>query len=58
MGTENPEPPRASTEIHEPSRLSPALALVAAISIGFFIGALLRCFERERTPHSGKPKRD
>jgi hypothetical protein len=57
METEEPQPPITFAGIREQFRRSPVLALISAITIGFFVGALLRCFERERAPKSGKPKR-
>ncbi len=58
MEAEAPKPTHTFAALREQFRRSPVLALISAISIGFFVGALLRCFEREPAAHSGKPKRD
>ncbi len=58
MGTDASKPPHTVAAIREEFRRSPVLALVSAIAIGFFVGALLRCFERDRSARPAKSRRE
>ncbi len=44
MAPRERKPPLAA--LAEQLRHSPTLAVVSAVAVGFFVGVLLRCFER------------